>query len=279
MGPFGRLWRRAPAWRLVLVTAVASTALAAMFPPSLPKGLVRLHRGPGNPAGGMPVPVTMQGSQAGARFTPQPAQTLAEYSTLDHPSLGMPRTGTIPFNGRQLPLPPGEWQVMEIGRSPAAMGALNVQVESFILLKSREVTGVLVALTPDPVIGGVPPPTFMQTCLAPDALTGQIAPPNPAKPLANECWVLTNTVLSATKDGAPGSIYLPELDRFRNAGLTVPEHMTALDYRQSDQNGWWVVTLFVPEAPEGSSVETRRLQLWAKTYAAALHRGFDMPSR
>ena len=196
MGPVGRLWRRAPAWRLLLVTAVASTALAAMFPPALPMGLIRFHRDPHGTGAGLPVPPVMPSGEAAASFTPQPAPALPDYSTLEHPPLGPPRSGTIPFNGHQLTLPPGEWQVMEIGRSPQASGAQNVQVQSFIQLKSRAVAGVLVALTPDPVAGGLPPPSFMQTCLAPGALAGQIAPPDPAKPLANECWVLTNATLN-----------------------------------------------------------------------------------
>ena len=118
----------------------------------------------------------------------------------------------------------------------------------------------------------------MQTCLAIGPLAGQITPPDPAKPLANECWVVTDAVLMAAKDGAPGAVNLSELDRFRAAGLTVPEHVVALDYRRSDQDGWWSVTLFVPQETARSPAALHKLQLWAKTYAASLHRGFDTPS-
>ena len=249
-----------------------------MFPPSLPAGLIRLHRAhiPGH---GVAVQPGQNPGDAAASFTPQSAPIPPDYATLQHSALGAPRSGVIPFNGRQLPLPPGEWQVIELGRSPSAAGAANVQVETFAQIKSRAIVGVLVALAPDPVLGGLPPPTFMQTCLAAGALAGQIAPPNPANPLANECWVLTGAVLTEAKDGAPGAVHLPELDRFRAAGLTVPEHVAAFDYRRSDQNGWLLATLFTVEPTFDSILGRRRLQLWAKSYAAALHRGFDTAPR
>jgi hypothetical protein len=273
MGPVGRLWRRAPAWRLLLVTAVATTALAAMFPPALPPGLIRFHHGTRAAA----FRQNGQFANTAASFTPQPVQALPDYEAVKNPPLGTPRSGTIPFDGRQLPLPPGEWQMVELGRLPADSGKANVRVQSFVQLKSREVTGVLVTLTPDPVSGGVPPPNFMQTCLAAGASAGHVAPLNPADPLANECWVLTDAVLSATKGGAPGSVYLPELDRFRVAGLSVPEHMVVLDYRHSDRNGWLVLTFFSDESAR--SLESRRVPVWAKTYAAAVRRGFEARSR
>ena len=212
------------------------------------------------------------GSQA--RFTPQPATRQSDYASVERPALGAPRSGVIPFNGRHLPMPPGDWQVVELGRSPGAAGAVNVQVETFVQIKSRAITGVMVTFTPDPVSGGLPPPTFMQTCMASAALAGRIAPPNPASPLDNECWVLTTSTLS-TKDGPPDALRVPDLERLRAAGLSVPEHGTALDYRRSDQDGWLVVTLFTPGEPQNTAVERRRLQAWAKSYAAALHRGFE----
>ncbi len=280
MGPVGRLWRRAPAWRLLLVTAVSCTALAAMFPPSVPAGLVGSHRLALAGIGPSVAPDEHAGIDA--RFTPQPVPAPSDYSSVQHPPLGTLRSGSIPFNGRHLQLPPGEWQVAELARTPNAAGALNVQVETFVQIKSHAVVSVLVTFTPDPVIGGLPPPAFMQTCLASKALAGQIAPPDPAKPLDNECWVLTNATLSTAKDGPAEAIRLPELERFRRAGFSIPERGTALDYRQSDQTGWLVVSLFDSEEPVNTALERRRLQAWSKAYAVALHRGFgavDEPSR
>lgn len=268
-----RLWRRAPAWRLLLALAVASTALAAMFPPDRPHWMVR--RDPGRdaapPAGRLVNPAPPR--QESAHFVPRPDSAPTDYASVEHPPLGTPRSGVIAFDGRQLPLPPGNWQVLELARAPVAQGVANVQAEIFGRLSGRALTGVVVALSPDPVSMGLPPSTFMQVCLTDAVIARQVDPPNPADPLANECWVLAGTGITTTKEASqPGVIGLPSLDRLRAAGIVVPDRMLALDYRRSDRHGWLSATVLLPERQASSA---RHLQAWAKGFASLLHRGYD----
>lgn len=259
MSAFGRLWRRAPAWRLTLAAAVAFTALAVMFPPP------HLHwlsgRGGATGTGDDAMP-------AGPRFASQPEPPPSDYGVVAFPPLGAGRSGIIPFSGRQVPLPAGTWQELALARSGGAAPEPGVLLGRFA---ADRVTGLLLAAGSGPVGSGEAPVPSIAACIVPDAIAHRIIPvPSSEGPLARECWVLT----TFDRNDPASSVRVDSLlrggfDRLAQMNVTLPRRMLALRYLRTSGDGWMTALLLLPDR-----TADRRFQAWVNRYAGALQKGF-----
>lgn len=262
MSVIGRLWRRAPLWRGCLVTALAMTALAALFPPAvtLPSGLFSAWRG-GHPAAGTP---------AAASFTPT-ADTGRDYDTMFDPPLGTGRSGVIPVGGRSMPLPAGSWQPILLAQSGEASG---LQVTLLSRIVEARLTGLLMVITPSE-LGQTPGP--VQTppgCLNPDTLVREIAPSLQGEnPMVHRCWTLS--AVDMTGASMMGNRLLQRgLSRLAPLKVQVPDHMLEAVFVNTDENGGMVTTLLVPDKPADPALR-RRVEAWARQFDASVAAGFS----
>ena len=260
MSVIGRLWRRAPAWRACVVTAVAFTGLAAMFPPAIPHlPPLRWTKG-GAPAGG-----------AVARYRPQPPPAPPDDSIWhvlppDTPA----QQGIIHYAGRLLPLPTGSWQELMVARGG---GTELRQAALFDRVSNNHLTGLLLVIAPGVMSGatgevGVPPP-----CADPGRLAGSITPALPGQsPLTHECWAIAPVDMRAVAGAPVTEGLLPRgLARLGELHVAVPDRMLATTFMRSDDNGWQIATVLLGD--HGGPI--RKLQDWAARFQVPMHKGFD----
>ena len=260
MSAAGRLWRRAPAWRLCLIAALAATALAAFFPHAWPAWVRAPGQGPAQPA-------------PQSRFTPQAALPGAEGALLEVPSSPPQRSGTIPFAGRQLPLPAGSWQTLALARTSKPVSG---QIEVFGRVEAGALTGLLLAAGSDPVAVAPSPFNVPQSCEEPDSIEAWVAPePFGQDPLTHECWRLAafNPLRLAERgrlDGVLGRALL----RVEELGVKLPDHLLLLHYLRSDPSGFLTALVFLPDTRGTSASGSRRWSAWVRRYVTALHDGY-----
>jgi len=255
MSAAARLWRRAPAWRVSLVCAIAATALAAMFPPAIP------HRFAA--AGARDAP---------PRYMPQatavdPVNELAS----ELPPLGPGRSGIIPFAGRQLPLPLGVWQELVLAKSGSSQAT---QVVLLGRLDGPRLTGLMLVAAPGPLGNAAGAAAGLGPCDTRDSIAHQTVPADMNRdPLSHECWVLVPLDMgAATSPAKTDPVLRRGFGRLQEMGVAAPGHMLGLDYVRSDPTGWMTVLLLLPgEQPAAS----RRIQGWVRRFAPLLHKGFD----
>jgi len=255
MSAAARLWRRAPAWRVSLVCAIAATALAAMFPPAIP------HRFAA--AGARDAP---------PRYVPQatavdPVNELAS----ELPPLGPGRSGIIPFAGRQLPLPLGVWQELVLAKSGSSQAT---QVVLLGRLDGPRLTGLMLVAAPGPLGNAAGAAAGLGPCDTRDAIAHQTVPADMNRdPLSHECWVLVPLDMgAATSPAKTDPVLRRGFGRLQEMGVAAPGHMLGLDYVRSDPTGWMTVLLLLPGEQPGAS---RRIQGWVRRFAPLLHKGFD----
>ena len=256
MSVIGRLWRRAPAWRGCVVTAVALTGLAAMFPPALPSVLPLRWLGGGRTA-------------TAAHYRPEPSPTVPDGGILHLPLPGgPPQQGMIHYAGRLVPLPAGAWQELVVGRGG---GAELQQVTLFGRVVDKRLTGLVLVVAPGVMSGatgsiGVPPP-----CADPGRLTGAITPEQPGQsPLAHECWAITPLDMQATAAHPLDDLMRQGLARLGELHVAVPDRMLATSFMRSDDSGWLLATVLVPD--RGGPI--RKLQDWAMRFQVAIRKGY-----
>lgn len=274
MTAFTRLWRRAPAWRLCLVSALAASALAAMFPPAMPGVLARARTQaallwqPASPDQGGTRPAAPQAGAA--RFVPPSAGRPQDaQGALELPAFGAGRSGITPFAGRQILLPDGVWQAVALARDAAQV---PVQAEMFARIEQGRITGLLLAEAPNAVNGADQPLIGLAACFAPDSLAKAMAPePFGADPSVHECWTLTPDAPQPTPDG----LLARGLQRLEQMGIRAPSQAMALSYLRSGPTGWLTILLLLPDKQAGNATATHRQVAWARRYALALHAGFD----
>ncbi len=277
MSAVGRLWRRAPAWRMTLVAAVALTGLAAMFPPTLPPWLKLPQRFAPHPPAAAGAPAAddlMAATEPAPRYAPQPAPAPSEYGVVAFPPLGPGRNGIIPFAGRQLPLPAGTWQELVLARTGGPVteqGALLARVEA------GRLTGLLLAAAPAAVEREAEPMAGLAACFVPDAIAHQVIPtPSADGPMARECWTLTAFDRDGGKAGPrPDEVLRAGFERLDRMTVTVPSRMLAVRYIRMDATGWLTALLLLPERHGDLADTGSRLQAWIRRFAGALHKGFD----
>lgn len=256
----GRLWRRAPAWRACVVTAVALTGLAAMFPPAVPR--VPL---PFGTRGGAPGGVTA------ARFHPRPPAAPPEegiWHTLppDTPQ----RQGIIHYAGRLLPLPAGSWQELVLDRGG---GAEMRQATLFVRVVDSHLTGLMLVEAPSVMSGATGAVEVPPICVDPDRLAGSIAPIAPGQsPLTHECWAVRPVDMRAAAAVPVTEGLLPRaLAQLGALHVAVPDRMLATTFVRSDDSGWRIATVVLGD--HGGAI--RKLQDWAARFQGALHKGYD----
>jgi len=259
MTVLGRLWRRAPAWRFCLVTAVACTGLAAMFPPSLPH-MPSLH-----PAGTAPGGKTA----AAAQYRSQPAPVPDDHGLLHLPPPGPDRQGIIPYAGRQVPLPAGIWHELVIAR---AGGPEQQQVMLLDRIENSHLTGLVLLISPAPLSGaagqvGLPPP-----CTDPGRLVGHITPALPGdSPLTHECWAITPADMRDMATHSSNEVLKRGLARLGEMHIAVPDQMLGVSFVRSNDAGWQVATMLLPDR----HLTPHRTEDWATRFAIPMHKGFD----
>jgi hypothetical protein len=292
MGAFGRLWRRAPAWRLWLMIAIASTGLAVLFPPSVPKwlpvmpgagsgqGMQTLVAGgtaaaPENAtAGAAPSQAPGASQPVNAHFAPQPDLPPLDSSSLEVLHGTTDRSGVIPFAGRQIPLPAGNWRDLVLVRTG---GAIPGQREILARTENGQLTGLIQADAPSPASGAAGPLVRPELCAANNTILREVVPDTPDQnPMVHECWLLMDSDLtSASKRNSLDDPMQRALNRVQELGAKVPDHMLMLVYLRTDQTGWLNTLLLVPDQADVTAAASRRIQSWARHFAAALHQGYD----
>ena len=270
MSAAGRLWRRAPAWRLCLMPAIVSTALAAMFPPrfSLP-GLRPYDKH----AGTAPAPVATPPAQP-ARFTPLPDPPPVDGASVEVPHASTDRSGIIPFAGRQVPLPAGVWKDLLIARLG---GTVPGQMQVLARIENGQLTGLLQADGPSPASGAAGPLALPAACHADNAIAHEIAPEAASQsPMAHECWVLLDSDITAPANHAKNDdITRRALGRAEELGAKIPDHMLLLLYIRSSETGWLRTLLLLPANKDVTTAANRRIAAWCRRFAAELHAGYD----
>lgn len=279
MSVIGRLWRRAPAWRLCGTVALASTALAAMFPPAVPRWLPAAPAPPAgdaSPAGNPPAPAAPDSRTlpaGAARYVPQPDPAPLGYSTYDNPPLAPGRTGLVPAAGRQVPLPAGAWQTLTFARAP---GPPVLQVSVLDRMEDGLLTGLLVVAAPAPVSRTPGPAAAPLPCVAPDVLARQVAPASAANPTAHECWTIAAADMAGLAGaGSHDGLLKLGLARLEKLHVAVPDHMLAVRLIRSDETGWMSATLFLPDRRATSPGALHRLEAWAARFGTLFHKGYD----
>ena len=265
MAATGRLWRRAPAWRLLLITALATTGLAAMFPPRLPDWVRTLQ------PGALPAPAP--GAVPTAHFTPQAAPILPDVATLVFPPPGVDRSGVVPFAGHQLPLPAGKWQGLVLARGSKP---IHSQIMVFSRVEEGALTGMLQVAAPDPIALQTSPFDVTPSCLEPGTIESMIAPePLGQNPLTHECWRLGAFGGADLPERARGDgVMLAALARLHEMDVRFPDRFVVVDYLRSEPSGFMSARLFLPDKEAASASERHRLVAWTRRYVAALRAGY-----
>ena len=270
MSAFGRLWRRAPSWRLALFGAIGCTTLAALFPPALPARLSGALVASPLLHPHLPHPGTAAAAaNAGAHFAMPPDAAAPDYGTLAAPPLGAPRHGTIAFAGRQVPLPAGDWIELVLVRSGGPH-----PLQSIVLGRTGggQVTGILSLTAPPPMTvtdDGVRP---SGACYDPASLASQHVDAG-ADPLARECWVMRPVRTSEITDPKREFVIQRRaIARLQAMDVTVPPSLIELRWFRSDAGGWLGATLLVRPQPDGAS---RAESGWMQRWSRLLHRGYD----
>lgn len=264
MSTWGRLWRRAPAWRFCLFGALGMTALAAMFPPTAPDWLTgwRPWHGARGSASADPAP----------HFVPQPAAPPLTYSSFQMLSFGHTRSGIIPFAGRQLPLPAGQWQELAIARNK---GSLLETIALLARIEDGHMTGMVIATAPaipGTVAGFVNTP---KPCLEAGTLAHRIAPGVPDMPLSHECWTIVDEDMTAGPWAAgQNTLERRALERLGLIKASVANHMLAWRYFISGNGGFMQTLILVPDERATQPGQLTRLQEWGERFAARLSKGF-----
>ena len=279
MSAMGRLWRRAPAWRLSLISGAAFTVLAAMFPPPLP------HWWPSFAGGGATSKqnATLVAASTGAafppsvpaaHFTPQPDQAPLDSGRLGVPNDTVDRLGVIPFAGRQIPLPAGVWKDIVLARFG---GVIPGQSEVLARIENGQLTGLLMADAPSPTSGAAGPLATPAACYTDNTILREIAPETPGQsPMAHECWILIDSDITAAASRAKvDDITRRALNRVEETGGHVPDHMLMMVYMRSSETGWLRVLLLLPATSDVTAAASHRIQNWVKRFAVEFHQGYD----
>ena len=264
MTAWARLWRRAPAWRFCLFGAVGMTALAAMFPPTPPDWLAYWQ--PWQTAAG-------SASGPAPRFVPQPDAAPPTYSTFQMPAFGHTRSGIIPFAGRQLPLPVGQWQELAVARN---RGSLMETIALLARIEDNHMTGMVITTAPESpgIVAGTT--SMPKICLEAGTLAHRVAPSAPDMPLSHECWTIVDEDMTAGPWAAgQNSLERHALERLGLIHASVAKHMLAWRYFISGNGGFMQTIILVPDERATELAQVTRLQEWGERFAARLSKGFN----
>ncbi len=259
MSVVGRLWRRAPAFRVCLVVALAGTALAAMFPPQLPSTVSRLHdRAPDQQA----------------HFTPPPPAPPLDYSNIALPPIETQRSRLIPFAGRQVPLPAGEWVEVALLRSG---GPLAVQALVLARVRSSQLNAMIIVTGTPPVEPADLRAQPVDRCVDASDPVLQDPPPVLHRDRAmRDCWSVSPLPAAVLNDAASRNILLKRsLERLRGLDVTLPAALSSAYYVRAGDDGGLTMRIMLAETGAHGAAGDRRTQSWMQRWVPLLRHGFD----
>jgi hypothetical protein len=243
---------------MCLLVALAGTALAAMFPPHL----TRLGASPSGAA-----------SNRQPHYEVPPDPVPLDYGTIDLPPLHGGRSTLIPFAGRQLPLPAGEWVEVALLR---AGGPLAVQAMALARLRSGRLTGIVVATgTPAVEPAALLAQPARQCVDETDPVMQGVAPAPHPDHAAQDCWSVTRLVTARLRDAeSRNPILKRSLDRLDTLGVLLPARFAASYYVRATQRGGLSVRILLAAGTDEVAMQ-RRTESWTRRWALLLRRGFD----
>ena len=216
----------------------------------------------------------LAGAEQTAHFAMPKDRVPTVMGTTASPPPGAPRQGVIPYAGRQLPLPAGQWQLLAVGRDE---GAQPKQVAVLARVAGTRLGGLLMVLGPDPLSH---PSGILETplsCSAPDVLAGETAAVLLGEnPFLHECWTWTAAQMrSVAVTGPKAGLLQRGFANLASMGVAVPDRMLALRYIRSTEFGWLIAEFYVPVRADGPMPPPRAMVGFARKYASLLHRGYD----
>lgn len=229
-----RLWQRAPAWRGLVMLAVALTVVARL---------------------------TMPWGRPGAQGqAPSPSQ----YTPVLHAALLMkPRHVLVTVADRVVPLPSGTWVSIVI-----ATTGMNPRLDSEVLMQvaGNRVTGIVMVegtMTPGTEAGAIPIPA---RCLGGPPYYRSWKVPTEAG--AQECWGIGAMFPQADwQAGHSHFIFTAVLDKLREAGFEVPPTMVVASWYRADATSWTSMAfLFDPATDPQTPVQPSS---WASNVVTA----------
>lgn len=259
-----RLWRRAPAWRFCLITAVAFTGLAAMFPPAVP------HL----PAFFRHQPASGNSAEAHYVFPPPAVPAAASGTGMIHlPPIGVGRQGIIPVAGHLLPLPVGVWHELALAH---VGGPEPTQITVLDRIDGSHLVGLIVSVGPTPQSASTGPVGLPSPCVEPARIAGHITPAAPGdSPLTHQCWsLLTVDMKQASSDKNGSELMQRGMGRLGELNIAVPDHMLVLTYFNSDDAGWLMTSIYLPDHPGLLPAGLHGIQDWAQRFSVPIHKGF-----
>ncbi len=220
MSAAGRLWRRAPLWRLSLGATLTFAALTALYPqPPLERALSSLLARDPRPGAATGVSV---------------------------PPLAPARNTLTAFAGRSLPLPPGDWHEVLAGRFEP-----QTEVNEIVLarLQRGRLTGLIDASgTTGPSKTGLGLP---QACLDPTNYAAHVPPGHP-----DRCWLIRDTPPSPP--GPPSTILDAARDRLARLGVIIPSAMTRAVWFRTAGGEFMTVQIDLPARPDRTEAWMKR---------------------
>lgn len=282
----GRLWRRAPAWRMCIMAAVTFTVLGLMFSPSLPRWpaqeAVGVHATPSATETQHTVARQAGGDNperniaTRASYVPQPDPASFSYSTASMPPLAPGRDTIIPEAGRLVPLPRGMWQQVVLVRGEG----LQAEQQSVLFrMEQGQLSGIIFLAAPGPLSGASGPVEAPIGCVAPDALVHQLAPRSAEQdPRDHECWAISTSDMTALADPkivTKKGTLRRALNRLEALHVTVPSHMLETLFIKSDAAGWMAMEVYLPDHRIESPASFQHTQDWAGHFAKLFRQGYD----
>ncbi len=233
MSAASRLWRRAPLWRLTLASAASFAILSVLYP--TPSILALIRRATPTDPGAAPV-----------------EQLIGSY-----PPFEAVFSGTLPFAGRILPLPSGEWHELVSGRSEH-----DTELDFMVLgrVEHGALTGAIVASASVFPADGPIKPHLPFGCF--DTRSTVAVPPADSGP--HDCWFARTTSLSHLARRAD--------ERLTKLGITVGPSLVATTWSRVEGGDFEEVTIAVP-ATSHATVRTR--SAWMQKWRGLLRRGYD----
>ena len=289
MTALGRLWQRAPIWRGALALAGLSTGLALFYPvsftvqaPSLPAAGVSTYA---SPAQAPPTAVAAAKPPA-----PLPAQPVAGPAGAPPatPGFGQTFSQVVPFGGRLLPLPRGNWVVIvsRIGRSTSGQ---PVSAAVLAQLTDNQMTAALIAVgsaSPDLAHQGSSPNLECQQTT--NIIAHVVSDVDHGE---QECWTIGTFGSRFWSAPNAGSLVRAALGELTERHANVPPLMVAALFHQADQDHWADLRYFFAPAgplpagdgdwgrdavlrtPEKLAI-VHRVQAWGERFAPLVRQSF-----
>jgi hypothetical protein len=260
------LWRRAPLWRLALLTATLGSLLFALFPPgrAVP-GLARVGATP--PDAGYvaqqrpPVPPSVPTIPAAPPAAPKEATVklltggaaaAGDGSELDPALLGQLYRGSVMIDGFKVPLPPGEWA--SLANSTIKQSSATGFAHFLGRIHHRRLVGAvrIFALRSQ----SLPGDGFneVKSCTENNPARLHVVIDDEMQPQAHQaCWTIRNVYATPWSRWADKTVKMAFLDRaaagdMTAKGVTYPQDFVAVTFTRTETWGLLeVMYLFSPE--------------------------------